>query len=105
MAVDLPREWVKACKDVYATLSKVNAKTLLSTYFDSAAEHTALLRSLFVDGLHIDLVYTPEQLNAFADYDKVLSTGITSSRNIWRANLDKVLETIGPLQAKLGGRL
>lgn len=105
LAVDLPKEWVEAYKDVYATLSKVSAKILLSTYFGSVAEHAALLKSLPVDGLHIDLVRAPEQLDAFADYDKVLSAGVIDGRNIWRANLNKVLETVEPLQAKLGDRL
>lgn len=105
LAVDLPKEWVEAYKDVYATLSKVSAKILLSTYFGSVAEHSALLKSLPVDGLHIDLVRAPEQLDAFADYDKVLSAGVIDGRNIWRANLNKVLETVEPLQAKLGDRL
>lgn len=105
LAVDLPKEWVEAYKDVYATLSKVNAKILLSTYFGSVAEHAALLKALPVDGLHIDLVRAPEQLDAFADYDKVLSAGVIDGRNIWRANLNKVLETVEPLQAKLGERL
>lgn len=105
LTVDLPKEWVEAYKDVYATLSKVNAKILLGTYFGSVAEHAALLKSLPVDGLHIDLVRAPEQLDAFADYDKVLSAGVIDGRNIWRANLNKVLETVEPLQAKLGNRL
>ena len=105
LTVDLPKEWVEAYKDVYATLSKVSAKILLSTYFGSVAEHAALLKSLPVDGLHIDLVRAPEQLDAFADYDKVLSAGVIDGRNIWRANLNKVLETVEPLQAKLGDRL
>ncbi|MCL5826338.1 5-methyltetrahydropteroyltriglutamate--homocysteine S-methyltransferase [Neisseria meningitidis] len=105
LAVDLPKEWVEAYKDVYATLSKVSAKILLSTYFGSVAEHAALLKALPVDGLHIDLVRAPEQLDAFADYDKVLSAGVIDGRNIWRANLNKVLETVEPLQAKLGDRL
>lgn len=105
LAVDLPKEWVEAYKDVYATLSKVNAKILLSTYFGSVAEHAALLKALPVDGLHIDLVRAPEQLDAFADYDKVLSAGVIDGRNIWRANLNKVLKTVESLQAKLGDRL
>ncbi|HFC6370469.1 TPA: 5-methyltetrahydropteroyltriglutamate--homocysteine S-methyltransferase [Neisseria lactamica] len=105
LTVDLPKEWVEAYKDVYATLSKVSAKILLGTYFGSVAEHAALLKALPVDGLHIDLVRAPEQLDAFADYDKVLSAGVIDGRNIWRANLNKVLETVEPLQAKLGNRL
>lgn len=105
LTVDLPKEWVEAYKDVYATLSKVSAKILLGTYFGSVAEHAALLKALPVDGLHIDLVRAPEQPDAFADYDKVLSVGVIDGRNIWRANLNKVLETVEPLKAKLGERL
>ena len=60
LAVDLPAEWVAAYQAVYSELSeKVNAKLLLATYFGSVAEHANLLKSLPVDGLHIDLVRAP----------------------------------------------
>ncbi|WP_233115976.1 5-methyltetrahydropteroyltriglutamate--homocysteine S-methyltransferase [Aggregatibacter actinomycetemcomitans] len=107
LTVDLPAEWVAAYKDVYATLStQVSAKLLLATYFGSVAEHADLLKSLpVVAGLHIDLVRAPEQLAAFADYDKILSVGVIDGRNIWRANLNQVLNVVEPLKAKLGDRL
>lgn len=105
LALDLPQEWVEAYKTVYAELSKVNAKLLLATYFGSVAEHAELLKALPVDGLHLDLVRAPEQLAAFEDYSKVLSTGVIEGRNIWRANLNTVLDVLEPLQAKLGERL
>ncbi|MFZ7217705.1 5-methyltetrahydropteroyltriglutamate--homocysteine S-methyltransferase [Avibacterium avium] len=106
LAVDLPAEWVAAYQAVYAELSeKVNAKLLLATYFGSVAQHAELLKALPVDGLHIDLVRAPEQLAAFADYDKVLSAGVIDGRNVWRANLNQVLDVLEPLKAKLGERL
>ena len=105
LALDLPQEWVEAYKAVYAELSKVNAKLLLATYFGSVAEHAELLKGLDVDGLHLDLVRAPEQLAAFEDYSKVLSAGVIEGRNIWRANLNAVLDVLEPLQAKLGERL
>ncbi|QIM63569.1 5-methyltetrahydropteroyltriglutamate--homocysteine S-methyltransferase [Pasteurellaceae bacterium Orientalotternb1] len=105
LALDLPAEWVEAYKAVYAELSKVNAKLLLATYFGSVAEHADLLKGLAVDGLHLDLIRAPEQLSAFADYDKVLSAGVIDGRNIWRANLNQVLDVLEPLKAKLGERL
>ena len=105
LALDLPQEWVDAYKTVYAELSKVNAKLLLATYFGSVAEHAELLKGLDVDGLHLDLVRAPEQLAAFEDYSKVLSAGVIEGRNIWRANLNAVLDVLEPLQAKLGERL
>ncbi len=105
LALDLPQEWVEAYKTVYAELSKVNAKLLLATYFGSVAEQAELLKALPVDGLHLDLVRAPEQLAAFEDYSKVLSAGVIEGRNIWRANLNAVLDVLEPLQAKLGERL
>nr|Q0I3P2.1 RecName: Full=5-methyltetrahydropteroyltriglutamate--homocysteine methyltransferase; AltName: Full=Cobalamin-independent methionine synthase; AltName: Full=Methionine synthase, vitamin-B12 independent isozyme [Histophilus somni 129PT] len=106
LAVDLPKEWGNAYKDVYATLSeKVNAKLLLATYFGSVTEHATLLKELSVDGLHLDLVRAPEQLVAFEDYNKVLSAGVIDGRNIWRANLNTVLDVLEPLKEKLGERL
>ena len=106
LTVDLPAQWVAAYKDVYAILSaQVNAKLLLAAYFGSVAEYAALLKALPVAGLHIDLVRAPEQLAAFADYHKILSVGVIDGRNIWRANLNQVLDVVEPLKAKLGERL
>lgn len=106
LALDLPAEWVNAYQAVYAEFAeKVKAKLLLATYFGSVAEHAALLKGLPVDGLHLDLIRAPEQLAAFADYDKVLSAGVIEGRNIWRANLNAVLDQLEPLQAKFGERL
>ena len=106
LTLDLPAEGIAAYKAVYATFAaQVNAKLLLATYFGSVAEHAALLKALPVAGLHIDLVRAPAQLSAFADYDKILSVGVIDGRNIWRANLNQVLDVVEPLKAKLGERL
>ncbi len=106
LTLDLPAEWIAAYKEVYATFAaQVNAKLLLATYFGSVAEQANLLKALPVAGLHIDLVRAPEQLSAFADYDKILSVGVIDGRNIWRANLNQVLDVVEPLKAKLGERL
>ncbi|WP_439235056.1 5-methyltetrahydropteroyltriglutamate--homocysteine S-methyltransferase [Lonepinella koalarum] len=105
LALDLPQEWINAFQSVYAELSQVKAKILLATYFGSVAEHAQLLKSLPVAGLHLDLVRAPEQLAAFAEYDKVLSTGVIEGRNIWRANLNSVLDVLEPLKVKLNDRL
>ncbi|TCT15274.1 methionine synthase (B12-independent) [Bibersteinia trehalosi] len=105
LALDLPNEWIAAYKTVYAELSQVSAKILLATYFGSVAEHAELLKSLPVDGLHLDLIRAPEQLAAFSDYRNVLSVGVIDGRNIWRADLNKQLALLEPLKAKLGERL
>ncbi len=105
LALDLPKPWLDAFQSVYADLSKVNTKLLLATYFGSVAEHAPLLKALPVAGLHLDLVRSPEQLATFADYNKVLSAGVIEGRNIWRANLNSVLDVLEPLKTKLGERL
>ncbi|OAQ15625.1 5-methyltetrahydropteroyltriglutamate--homocysteine methyltransferase [Bibersteinia trehalosi Y31] len=102
LALDLPNEWIAAYKRVYAELSQVSAKILLATYFGSVAQHAELLKSLPVDGLHLDLIRAPEQLAAFSDYRNVLSVGVIDGRNIWRADLNKQLTLLEPLKAKLG---
>ncbi|WP_439239749.1 5-methyltetrahydropteroyltriglutamate--homocysteine S-methyltransferase [Lonepinella sp. BR2474] len=105
LALDLPQAWINAFQSVYAELSQVKAKILLATYFGSVAEHAPLLKALPVAGLHLDLVRAPEQLAAFTDYNKVLSAGVIDGRNIWRANLNSVLDVLEPLKAKLADRL
>ncbi|TCP95214.1 methionine synthase (B12-independent) [Cricetibacter osteomyelitidis] len=105
LTLDLPTEWLEAYKIVYAELAKVEAKLLFATYFGSVAEHSQLLKALPVDGLHLDLVRAPQQVSAFADYDKVLSAGVIDGRNIWRANLNQVLDVLEPLKAQLNERL
>lgn len=101
LTLDLPAEWLAAYADTYAQLKRaVKSQLLFATYFGSVAEQASLLKSLPVDGLHIDLVRAPEQLSAFADYDKVLSVGVIDGRNIWRANLNQVLDTLEPLKAQ-----
>ena len=106
LTLDLPAEWIAAYKEVYAAFAEqVKAKLLLATYFGSVAEHANLLKALPVAGLHIDLVRAPAQLAAFADYDKILSVGIIDGRNIWRANLNQVLDVVEPLKAQFGERL
>lgn len=106
LTLDLPAEWITAYKEVYAAFAaQVKAKLLLATYFGSVAEHANLLKALPVAGLHIDLVRAPAQLAAFADYDKILSVGVIDGRNIWRANLNQVLDVVEPLKAQFGERL
>ena len=104
LTLDLPENWLARFSEVYARLA-TKAKILLATYFGSVAEHAELLKSLPVAGLHIDLIRAPEQLAAFTDYQKVLSVGVIDGRNIWRANLNQILDLLEPLKQHLAERL
>ncbi|WP_374554169.1 5-methyltetrahydropteroyltriglutamate--homocysteine S-methyltransferase [Aquitalea pelogenes] len=108
LALDLPADWLQAIATAYQQLGSTPLNLLLATYFGSVAEHTALLSTLPVAGLHLDLVRAPEQLAAFAAHwpaDKILSAGIVDGRNIWRSNLSAQLALLEPLAEQLGDRL
>jgi 5-methyltetrahydropteroyltriglutamate--homocysteine methyltransferase len=56
--------------------------------------------ALPVAGLHVDLVRAPEQLDAVVSAvpdDRVLSLGVIDGRNIWRADLEKLLDRVEAL--------
>ncbi len=108
LSLDLPEAWLNRYVVAYRTLARADLPILLATYFGSVAEHAALLRTLPIDGLHLDLARSPEQLDTFlADWpaDKVLSLGVIDGRNIWRADLSERLAQLRPARAALGDRL
>ncbi|MEQ6292107.1 5-methyltetrahydropteroyltriglutamate--homocysteine S-methyltransferase [Vogesella sp. GCM10023246] len=108
LALDLPADWLQAFAPTYATLAASPLHLLLATYFGDVSAHAALLKALPVAGLHLDLVRAPQQLSAFTQgwpQDKVLSAGLIDGRNIWRADLDAVLQQAEALRAQLGDKL
>lgn len=108
LALDLEPEWAKAFQPAYAALAPSAPPILLTTYFGSVAHHRALLESLPVAGIHLDLVRAPEQLDAFLDgcpAPKMLSLGVIDGRNIWRSDLDATLAQLRRAHDRLGDRL
>ena len=108
LAVDAPKPYLDAFPAVYKELANTGVRIIIGTYFASVAEHLNLLKNLPVHGVHIDAVRAPEQLAVFADAwpeNKVLSVGLIDGRNVWRANLSKVIGTLAPVAAKLGNNL
>ena len=108
LAVDAPKPYVDAFAAVYKELANTGVRIIIGTYFASVAEHLNLLKSLPVHGVHIDAVRAPEQLAVFADAwpeNKVLSVGLVDGRNVWRANLSQIIDTLKPVQEKLGNNL
>ncbi|HEY3219155.1 MAG TPA: 5-methyltetrahydropteroyltriglutamate--homocysteine S-methyltransferase [Gemmatimonadales bacterium] len=65
---------------------------LVATYFSGLRENLETALALPVQGLHVDLVRAPEQLDPLlAKWPKgrVLSAGVIDGRNVWRADLEK----------------
>ncbi len=89
LVLDLDAPTRQAYEKAYATLAKgATPKRLLATYFGALQDNLALAASLPVDGLHVDLVRAPEQLDAVLTAlpaDRVLSAGVVDGRNVWRS--------------------
>ncbi len=96
LVLDLDPAIHDAFRRAYAVLSAgPRPKLLLTTYFGALADNLHLATALPVEGLHIDLVRAPEQLDAVLTAlpnDRVLSLGLVDGRNIWRADLDRALD-------------
>jgi 5-methyltetrahydropteroyltriglutamate--homocysteine methyltransferase len=79
-------------------------KIMLATYFGGLGANRDTTLALPVAGLHLDLIRAPDQIDVLADFpkDRVLSLGIIDGRNIWRADLSRILGQLEPVIAKLG---
>ncbi len=108
LCVDLPAEWLDAFSAAYEVLGTSGVKVLLATYFESAAEHAPRVAALPVAGVHLDLVRAPQQLDAWRaalPAHAVLSAGVIDGRNIWRADLGEIVESLQSLHAEFDERL
>ena len=85
-----------------------DVKVLLTTYFDSVSDTLDKIVELNVDGLHIDLSASPEQLDeviAKLPEHWVLSAGVVNGRNVWRTDLSTQLARLQSEKERLGDRL
>ena len=108
LAVDIAQEWVDAFVPTYQELAITGTRIIIGTYFASVAEYLNLLKTLPVNGVHIDCVRAPEQLAEFANAwpeNKVLSVGLIDGRNVWRANLRETIDLLAPIATQLGNNL
>ena len=108
LVTDVAQVWLDAFAPVYKELANTGVRIILGTYFAGVAEHVKLLGSLPVHGVHIDCVRAPEQLAVFAEQfptNKVLSVGLIDGRNVWKANLTQVIDTLEPVKAKFQNNL
>ncbi|MBD8897554.1 5-methyltetrahydropteroyltriglutamate--homocysteine S-methyltransferase [Rhodanobacter sp. DHG33] len=96
-----------AYRKAYAALATANGpRILLASYFGALGDNLALAAGLPVDGLHIDLVRAPQQLDAVLDAlpeGRVLSAGVVDGRNVWRSRPGQVLPLLRKAHARLGG--
>jgi len=104
LVTDLSDAAREAYAHAYAVLSDVTppVKLMLTTWFGAIGDNLDTVLALPVHGLHVDLVRAPEQLDAVvagARPDLVLSLGVLDGRNVWKADLNAVLDRIEPVVA------
>jgi 5-methyltetrahydropteroyltriglutamate--homocysteine methyltransferase len=104
LVMDLTDAARSAFGRAYAVLTEATAplRVMLTTYFGALGDNLKTALSLPVHGLHVDLVRAPEQLDAVvagARADLVLSLGVIDGRNVWKADLNAILDRVEPIVA------
>lgn len=108
LGLDLSQRWKSAFETAYNLLAREPTKKLVATYFSGLEDNVGLACGLPVDGLHVDLVRAPEQLSTILDHlpaYKILSLGVVNGRNVWCADLEKILATLRTAVQRIGNNL
>ena len=108
LATELDLDWQQAFNIAYFQLRTKRVKLLVATYFGQLLENRYLAANLPVDGLHVDAINGREDIPALINLlsaHKVLSLGVINGRNIWKTDLNAVLNWLEPLAERLGDRL
>ena len=83
------------------------AKLMLATYFSALDDNLDVTLGLPVQGLHVDLVRAPQQLDAVLKgwtpgKGRVLSLGVVDGRNVWATDLGAALALLERATARVG---
>jgi 5-methyltetrahydropteroyltriglutamate--homocysteine methyltransferase len=108
LVTELDEAWRHAFQLAYHHLKSSRPKLLLTTYFGQLRDTLQLACKLPVAGLHLDAVSAQPEAGQLADWlapHKVLSLGVVDGRNVWKTDLNRVLDWLEPIHARLGERL
>ncbi|WP_237057835.1 5-methyltetrahydropteroyltriglutamate--homocysteine S-methyltransferase [Microbulbifer sediminum] len=109
LGLDLEERWRQAFAASYEQLrTDAGPQLLLATYFSPLRENLPLAFSLPVQGVHIDAVRAPGEIDlavAARSQGQVLSLGVVNGRNVWRTELAGWQQRLEPLERELGDAL
>ena len=100
---DLVEGELDALTSAYTALAaaKGDARLIVQTYFDHVGETYETLVNLPVDGIGLDFLRGPENLDFITErgfpQDKVLVAGVVDGRNIWVNDLNRSLDLLETL--------
>ncbi len=97
--------YVRAYKYLASRAGGGKLQLLVATYFAGLGDNLKTAVALPVEGLHVDLVRAPEQLDpllAAWPKGRVLSAGVIDGRNVWRADLERQAGLVERAAAKVG---
>jgi len=108
LVTELAPEWARAFRVAYEQLKGSRVKLLLASYFGQLEHNVDLAAELPVAGLHIDAINGRSDVQPLLGRlaaHQVLSLGVIDGRNIWKTDLNAVLDWIEPIAQQLGDRL
>ena len=107
LALDTNAKTDQAFRRTYESLdNKIeDLSLLLTTYFEGLGNNIELACNLPVEGLHVDLVEAPDQLDEVSSKigdQKLLSLGLIDGRNIWKTDFEEAVNAIQRAEKELG---
>ncbi|AMN45967.1 5-methyltetrahydropteroyltriglutamate--homocysteine methyltransferase [Steroidobacter denitrificans] len=108
LVTELEDRWRQAYISAYAALNTGKVKLLLATYFGPLLENLSLVGALPVQGIHLDAIRARQEVDplvARLPADRIVSLGVIDGRNIWKTDINALLDWLEPLAMKLGDRL
>jgi 5-methyltetrahydropteroyltriglutamate--homocysteine methyltransferase len=108
LVTDLDVNWKVAFQSVYEKLSQSSVKLLLATYFGKLQDNLSVVAKLPVAGVHLDTVNARDEVATLIEHlpeDRIISLGVIDGRNIWKTDLNGVLDWLEPISNQLGSRL
>lgn len=107
LVTELSVELQKAFVTSYTKLNNPKINILLATYFGSLQDNLETISKLPIAGLHIDAINGRAEVEAVIAKmsGKVISLGVINGRNIWKSDLNTILDWLEPIAEKMGDNL
>ncbi len=98
LCTDLNASTIAAYRELYSYLGSRNPrpKVMLTSYFGDLSANADLVSKSPFEGLHIDLMNTPDPAPLLSRMKQVeiISLGLVNGRNIWKNGLDRSLAAL-----------